>query len=79
MTKDLTQRKIRKILNMIRSALALHAGDVELIDFEKKSGAVTLRLKGGCMACPFLPMTAKEIEKILKREVAEVKKVKITK
>lgn len=76
MTKD-SKTKIRKILNTIRPALVLHAGDVELVDFEKKSGAVTLRLKGGCMACPFSPMTAKEIEKILKREVAEVKKVKI--
>lgn len=76
MTKD-SKAKIRKILNAIRPALALHAGDVELVDFEKKSGAVTLRLKGGCMACPFSPMTGKEIERILKKELPEVKKVKI--
>lgn len=73
-----SKTKIRKVLNAIRPALALHAGDVELVDFEKKSGVVTLRLKGGCMACPFSPMTGKEIERILKQELPEVKKVKIT-
>ena len=41
MTKD-SKAKIRKVLNAIRPALALHAGDVELVDFEKKSGATAL-------------------------------------
>lgn len=72
------KRKIQSILNIIKPALEMHSGGVEFVDFDKKSGVVTLRLKGKCVGCPFSDFTVKDIiEDTLKHELPEVKKVKI--
>jgi Fe-S cluster biogenesis protein NfuA len=54
--------------------LQADGGDVELVDVE--DGVVTVRLQGACVGCPMSQMTLKNgIEKLLQKEIPEVKSV----
>jgi Fe-S cluster biogenesis protein NfuA len=67
--------KVEAALNKIRPQLQMDGGDVELVGIEK-DGVVKVRLKGACGGCPMSQMTLKMgIERILKKEVPEVKEV----
>ncbi|MGA2533578.1 MAG: NifU family protein [Candidatus Aminicenantales bacterium] len=67
--------KVEQALNKIRPALQGDGGDVELVDISA-DGVVRVRLKGACGGCPMSQMTLKMgIERILKKEVPEVKSV----
>lgn len=68
------KEKVEAALNKIRPALQADGGDVELV--EVKDGVVRVRLTGACGGCPMSQMTLKMgIERILKKEVPEVKEV----
>ncbi len=68
------KEKVEAALNKIRPALQADGGDVELV--EVKDGIVKVRLTGACGGCPMSQMTLKMgIERILKKEVPEVKEV----
>ncbi|MHB8055106.1 MAG: NifU family protein [Candidatus Aminicenantales bacterium] len=67
--------KVEAALNKIRPQLKMDGGDVELVGIEG-DGVVKVRLKGACGGCPMSQMTLKMgIERILKKEVPEVKQV----
>lgn len=70
------KEKITKILTeKIRPALQADGGDAELVEVTE-DGTVKLRLKGSCVGCPFAAMTlAVGVERTLKAEIPEVKKV----
>jgi Fe-S cluster biogenesis protein NfuA len=69
------KEKVEQALNKIRPALQGDGGDVELVDISA-DGVVRVRLKGACGGCPMSQMTLKMgIERILKKEVPEVKSV----
>jgi Fe-S cluster biogenesis protein NfuA len=69
------KEKVEQALNKIRPALRGDGGDVELIDVSA-DGVVRVRLTGACGGCPMSQMTLKMgIERILKKEVPEVKSV----
>jgi Fe-S cluster biogenesis protein NfuA len=66
--------KVEAALNKIRPNLMADGGDVQLVDV--KEGVVTVRLLGACGGCPMATMTLQQgIERKLKEEVPEVKKV----
>jgi len=66
--------KVEVALNKIRPNLMADGGDVQLVDV--KEGVVTVRLLGACGGCPMATMTLRQgIERKLKEEVPEVKKV----
>jgi len=66
--------KIEKALGKIRAGLQQDGGDIELVSVE--NGVVKVRLKGACAGCPMSQMTlANFVERELKKEVPEVKKV----
>ncbi len=68
------QEKVQEVLDKVRPSLQADGGDVELI--EVKDGVVKVKLKGACAGCPMSQMTLKNgIERILKREIPEVKEV----
>jgi Fe-S cluster biogenesis protein NfuA len=70
----MTKEKVEGVLDKIRPSLLADGGDVELVDVN--DGTVTLKLTGACAGCPFSTMTIKMgIEKILKKEIPEVKEV----
>ena len=66
--------KIEKALGKIRVALQQDGGDIELVGIE--NDIVKVRLKGACAGCPMSQMTmANFVEKELRKEVPEIKKV----
>ncbi|HDJ22329.1 MAG: hypothetical protein B5M54_08235 [Candidatus Aminicenantes bacterium 4484_214] len=68
------KEKVEKTLEKIRPALVADGGNVELVDIE--DGVVKVRLTGACGGCPMAQMTLKMgIERILKKEIPEVKEV----
>ncbi len=67
--------KVEKALDKLRSALQADGGDIELVSVSEE-GVVKVRLKGACAGCPMSQMTLTNyVEKNLKQEVPEVKKV----
>ena len=69
------KEKVEEALKKIRPALQADGGDVELV--EVKDGVVKVKLIGACGGCPMSQMTLKMgIERILKKEVPEVKEVR---
>ena len=73
MTETL-EKRIQIALDKIRPQLQADGGDVEFVSFE--NGTVKVKLQGHCAGCPMSMMTLKQgIEKFLKKEVLEVKKV----
>ncbi len=68
------KEKVQEVLDKIRPSLQADGGDVELV--EVADGVVKVRLQGACAGCPMSQMTLKNgIEKILKKEIPEVKAV----
>jgi Fe-S cluster biogenesis protein NfuA len=69
------EERVKAVIEMVRSALQSHGGDVELVGTEGDN-TVKVRLQGACQGCPGATMTMKMgIERILKERVPEVKKV----
>ncbi len=70
----MTKEQVQEALNKIRPQLQADGGDVELV--EVKEGVVKVRLQGACSGCQMSLITLKDgIERILKREVPQVKEV----
>ena len=68
------EQQINDALQEIRPALALHAGDAELVKFE--DGTAYLRLLGSCHGCPLSQVTLKMgIEEHLRSRVTGVERV----
>lgn len=68
------EAKVKQMLEKIRPMLQADGGDVEFVSIE--GGVVKVRLKGACAGCPMSQMTLKQgIEKLLKKEIPEVKSV----
>lgn len=68
--------KVQKAIDTVRPGLQADGGDVELVDVTD-DGVVKVKLTGACSGCPMAQMTLKMgIEKIIKKEVPEVKEVR---
>jgi Fe-S cluster biogenesis protein NfuA len=71
----MNKEDVNKALNKIKPSLRADGGDVELVE-AGDDGVIKVRLKGACGNCPMSQMTLKMgIERILKEQVPEVKKV----
>lgn len=72
--RQIMRERVEATIAKIRPALQADGGDVKLVDVS--NGVVKLKLTGACRGCPMASMTLKSgIERILKEEVPEVKKV----
>lgn len=68
--------EIEQVLNVVRGSLAMHGGNVELIDADPETGKVQVRFQGACVGCPMSDMTFKAgIEETLLEMVPDVKTV----
>lgn len=68
------KEKVQEVLNKIRPSLQADGGDVEFVSMD--DGVVKVKLTGACAGCPMSQMTLKMgIEKLLKKEISEVKEV----
>jgi len=66
--------QVESVLDEIRPNLMADGGNVQLIDVS--NGIVKVKLTGACGGCPMATMTLRQgIERKLKEEVPEVKKV----
>ena len=69
------KERVEQALSKVRPALQADGGDVELVEVGV-DGVVKVRLSGACGGCPMSQLTLKMgIERILKKEVPEVKSV----
>ncbi|HAZ31744.1 MAG TPA: hypothetical protein DCY61_03440 [Dehalococcoidia bacterium] len=68
------REKVEAALDLIRPALQADGGNVELVDVD--GDVVRVKLVGACCGCPMSTMTLQMgIERVLKEQVPEVKKV----
>ncbi len=66
--------RVEEALAMIRPAIQMDGGDVELVKI--KNGDVFVRLLGSCIGCPISALTLKAgLEMNLKRMIPEVNQV----
>jgi Fe-S cluster biogenesis protein NfuA len=69
-----TKENVETVLGKIRPALQADGGDIKLVSV--KDDKVTVQLTGHCAGCPMSQMTLRMgVERILKREIPEVKEV----
>lgn len=69
-------QEIERVLDTLREGLAMHAGNVELIDMDMDTGKVSVRLLGTCVGCPMSDLTLKAgIEDTLMQLFPEVTEV----
>lgn len=75
-TKQELSQQVEQVLETLRGGLAMHAGNVELVDVEPESGIVSVRLLGTCVGCPMSDLTLKAgIEETLRELIPEVTEV----
>ncbi len=68
------EEQARDALNLIRPAIQMDGGDVELVGVE--GGTVTVRFFGTCESCPISPVTLKQgVERILRERVPGITQV----
>ncbi len=70
------KEKVEKVIEeKIKPYLVAEGGDIQLLEV-REDGLVKVSLKGLCATCPMATFTLKGfVEKVLKREIAEVKDV----
>ncbi len=70
------KEQIIALLQKVRPALQADGGDVEFVNFDEKTGVVTVKLKGACGSCPMATMTLKNgIERYLKEALPQITSV----
>ena len=68
------EEQVREALELIRPAIQMDGGDIQLMRVE--GGRVTVQLMGTCETCPISPVTLKSgVERILKDRVPGVTEV----
>jgi len=68
--------QVQEVINAIRPLLQADGGDIELVDVDEQTGAVSVRLQGACKGCPGAAMTLKMgVERHLKEKVPNVSEV----
>jgi Fe-S cluster biogenesis protein NfuA len=69
--------KIKKyIINEIKPYIQMDGGDIEFINFDKKSGQVKVKLLGACVGCALSSVTLKfGVEHQLKNKFKSVNEV----
>ena len=66
--------QIRAALELIRPAIQMDGGDIQLDSV--KDGTVTVQLSGTCDTCPISPVTLRHgVERILRERVPGITKV----
>lgn len=75
-TREELMSEVEKILDTLREGLAMHAGNVELVDADPTTGKVLVRLMGSCVGCPMSDLTLKAgIEETVREMIPEVTEV----
>ncbi|MGH2821140.1 MAG: NifU family protein [Actinomycetota bacterium] len=75
MTRATTlEEQVKEALDLIRPAIQMDGGDIELMSVE--AGVVTVQLSGTCETCPISPVTLKQgVQRLLRERVPGVTEV----
>lgn len=77
--KEKIIEEINEVVESIRFYVNQDGGDLEFVDYNEKTGAVTIKIMGACVGCALIDLTYKDgLETILKNEVEGVTSVIIT-
>ncbi len=75
-SKEDLMREVEAVLDTLRGGLAMHAGNVELVDIDPEIGKVSVRFQGTCVGCPMSDMTLKAgIEETICEIIPEIQEV----
>ena len=67
---------VEEVIEMIRPAIHMDGGDIELVDVDEASGHVKIRFQGACVGCAMSAVTLQHgIERALKARVPAVNSV----
>lgn len=70
---DSLARRVEDALVEVRPLLAVHGGNVELLDIDPDAGAVRLRLLGSCDGCPSSAVTLRTaVERVIVEAAPEI-------
>ena len=70
------KEQVEQVLESLRPMLALHRGNVELVEADERTGVVKVKFLGTCSHCPLSEMTLKGgIESELKEHLPNVTEV----
>ena len=72
------KEKIKTLLDeTINPAIAMHGGQIELIDVE--NAVVTVQMSGGCQGCGAAEVTLRAgVEQLLREEIPEIQEIRDT-
>lgn len=74
METTVLEEQVRAALELIRPAIQMDGGDIQLESVS--GGTVTVQLLGTCESCPISPVTLKQgVERILRERVPGVSEV----
>jgi Fe-S cluster biogenesis protein NfuA len=74
METTVMEEQVRAALELIRPAIQMDGGDIQLESVS--GGTVTVQLLGTCESCPISPVTLKQgVERILRERVPGVSEV----
>jgi Fe-S cluster biogenesis protein NfuA len=71
------REKIEVVLDdYVRPILAMHKGNIEIVELNEGSGSVYLKFRGTCSGCPITSITfLNTVEKHLLEEIPELNEV----
>jgi Fe-S cluster biogenesis protein NfuA len=70
------REEVEKVLDILREGIAMHSGNVELVEVNVETGKVSVRFQGSCVGCPMSDMTLKAgIEETLREMIPEITEV----
>ncbi len=75
MDKELLEKRVKNILEQVRTYLQADGGDVTFVELTDDM-VVMVELTGACGSCPYSTMTLKNgIESVMKKSIPEIKAV----
>ena len=70
------EQQIERVLDQVRPALKMDGGGIELVRYDRETGAVHVRMQGACVGCPMSQITLKMgVEAALIDAIPQIKEV----
>lgn len=75
-TREELLHEVEGVLAIVRQGIAMHGGNVEVVDLDQETGKLSVRMQGACVGCPMSELTLKAgIEDTLTSMIPEITEV----
>lgn len=75
-TREELLQEVERALDVLRQGIAMHGGNVEVVDLDQSTGKLSVRMQGACVGCPMSELTLKAgIEDTLTSLIPEITEV----